>query len=661
MSKFVKERPKFPNRAIITAGMPYGNKELHFGHVGGMFVHADTFARFMRDRIGSENVIFVSGTDCYGSPALEGYRKEVEKGLTGTIQDYVGKNHISQKETLKNFEIELNLFAASGLDEACEMHKLVSKELFEKLYANGSLVKDSTPQFFDEDLGVFLNGRQVMGKCPVEGCSSEHGYADECSLGHQYEPSELIDPISTLSGKTPVLKEVTNWYFKLDSYTDVMTEVLNDWKRNTNIRKYIVKAIDEFLKKPVIYVQKNAVVDLEELQGAMPSHELVNEEKKPSYTFIFDCLSDRDKARECLNTRNIRFRTGKTLVPFRLSGNCEWGVPVPSLEGLDDLTFWVWPESLWAPVSFSRTYLKSKGADDNEWKNWWMSDDSKVYQFIGEDNIYFYGIAEMGMFLSYYCENKEDAYKWEGVNLPHIIANKHILFMNKKASSSSEIKPPMAAELLDYYTAEQLRIHFLSLGLSNKNASFQPNIYLPENERESKDPVLKEGNLLTNVFNRLARSCFYTTQTYFDGVLPKGEVSARVIDESKRQTLEFERHMYNHDFHRLTYVLDEYIRFMNKLWVANIKKAEQTEDDELRKQTLIDCFHGLRTALTLLHPIAPNGCEMLREYLGVDERIWNWEYIFEDLYFFCDENHQLKFLEPRVDFFSKHPSQFITE
>ncbi len=67
------ERPVFPKRAVITAGMPYGNKELHFGHIGGVFIHADVFARFLRDRIGEDNVIFVSGTDCYGSPILESY------------------------------------------------------------------------------------------------------------------------------------------------------------------------------------------------------------------------------------------------------------------------------------------------------------------------------------------------------------------------------------------------------------------------------------------------------------------------------------------------------------------------------------------------------------------------------------------------------------
>ena len=102
------ERPHFPKRAVVTAGMPYGNKSLHFGHIGGVFIHADVFARFLRDRIGKENVIFVSGTDCYGSPILESYRKLCEEqGYKGTIEDYVTENHNKQKKTLDDYEIGL--------------------------------------------------------------------------------------------------------------------------------------------------------------------------------------------------------------------------------------------------------------------------------------------------------------------------------------------------------------------------------------------------------------------------------------------------------------------------------------------------------------------------------------------------------------------------
>ena len=86
-------RPEFPKKAVITGGMPYGNKQLHFGHVGGVFVFADTWARFLRDRIGSDNVIFVSGTDCYGSPISESYRKLKEEGYDKSITEYVMENH----------------------------------------------------------------------------------------------------------------------------------------------------------------------------------------------------------------------------------------------------------------------------------------------------------------------------------------------------------------------------------------------------------------------------------------------------------------------------------------------------------------------------------------------------------------------------------------
>ncbi|MCM1989002.1 class I tRNA ligase family protein [Oceanirhabdus seepicola] len=656
------KRPIFPKKAVITAGMPYGNKELHFGHVGGVFIHADTYARFLRDRIGKDNVIFVSGTDCYGSPISANYRKLVEEGtFTGSIEDYVRQNHDKQKSVLDEYEMSLNLYAASGLDRAAEIHKEVSEEIFNELYEGGFLEKLSTPQFYDPDFKVLLNGRQVVGKCPIEGCQSDKGYADECSLGHMYMPSELIDPKSTLSGKKPELVEVTNWYFKLDEYKDALQNQVDDLKRNSNARKYLLKTIEEFLKEPIIYVKRKQLDgDVEGLVKKLPKHTLIDEPKKPSLTFIFESLADRDKAREVMEEMGLHFRTGKTLVPFRLTGNIDWGIKVPEKEGLDELTFWVWPESLWAPISFTRAYLESIGKNSEDWTNWWQGEDSKVYQFIGEDNIYFYGIAEMAVFLALQGKESQDEINWATMNLPHLIPNNHVLFMDKKASSSSDIKPPMAKELLDHYTPEQLRMHFLSLGLAKKSVSFMPQVYMPEEERQGPDTVLKDGNLLTNVFNRLVRSCFYTTQKHFDSKIPEGEVSEEFISLSKDSVLEYERHMFNHDFHRIIYVLDSFIRKLNKYWVNQMKKADTDENDELRKQVLIDSFYGVRTALTLIHPIAPSSCEMVREYLQVNENLWDWEYIFEPLSTFMDNasDHEIKFLEPRIDFFKKHESQF---
>ena len=118
----------WPARAVVTAGMPYGNKKLHFGHVAGVFVPADCFARFLRDRIGAENVRFISGTDCFGSPINEGYRKLVEAGeFDGTIEDYVLRNHNRQKDTLESYDISLDIYEGSNIGHSGEVHQLISE------------------------------------------------------------------------------------------------------------------------------------------------------------------------------------------------------------------------------------------------------------------------------------------------------------------------------------------------------------------------------------------------------------------------------------------------------------------------------------------------------------------------------------------------------
>ncbi len=654
-----ENRPIFPKRAVITAGMPYGNKELHFGHVGGMFVHADTFARFLRDRIGKENVIFVSGTDCYGSPIMESFKKLVsENEFEGTIEEYVLKNHILQKEVLENYEINLNLYATSALGKSGSIHNEVSKKVFETLYDNGYLRKISTPQFFDPEYNVLLNGRQVVGRCPIQGCQSEHAYADECSLGHQYISSELIDPKSILSGKKPVVKNVLNWYFDLESCSQLIKDRVEFLKENSNVRKYILNIIDEFLKPPAIYVQKKLMENRINIEKEFPIHKIIEDDKKTSITYIFNSLKDRDSAREILECNGIHYRTGKTLVPFRISGNIKWGVPIPDTADMKDLTFWVWPESLWAPISFTKAYLSDLGCNEDEWKTWWCEKDSEVYQFIGEDNIYFYGVAETALFTALGIKFSEKP-DMKNIHLPHLISNYHILFMDKKASSSSDIKPPTAKELLNHYTAEQLRMHFLSLGLATKSVSFKPQVYKNEEEKNGVDTVLKEGNLLTNVFNRLIRSCFYTLQAYYDSKIPNLKISESIYEESKKAILLYENHMYNHEFHSVMYVLDDYIRNMNKYYVNNIKIADKNDDIVMRKQILVDCFHAIKTIAILLHPIAPSGCEMIREYLNLDERMWNWDNIFKTIHELSDEVEffDVKFLEPKIDFFKKHECQ----
>ncbi len=330
---------------------------------------------------------------------------------------------------------------------------------------------------------------------------------------------------------------------------------------------------------------------------------------------------------------------------------------MPNCDDLNDLTFWVWPESLWAPISFVQTYLESIGKPRDDWRQWCLSADCKVYQFIGEDNIYFYGIAEMGMLLAYLGYQPDDARSLKDVNFPTLVANCHLQFMNSKASSSGQVKPPMAAELLDHYSKDQLRMYFLSLGLAKKGVSFNPKPYNPDADAKEADPVLKDGNLLTNVLNRIIRSACYTAQKYTASTIPDLAVSQEIIDLVERDTLNYEQKMAATDFHLVIYALDHLIRHVSKYWAKQSKAAG--EDQAQIEQLLADAFYAIKSILTLLHPIVPQSSENAAARLNLNDKLWDWQHIFKPTQFYMDDavNHKIIDIPPKYDFFEKHASQ----
>jgi len=650
--------PYFPKRAVVTGGMPYGEKSLYFHHVYGYAVHADIYARFLRDRIGKDNVIFVSGTDCYGAGPEVKHEALAREGYAGSIEDFVKTNYISQKEDYLACGISHNLYAASALGEAGELHTALSAWLFETLHANGYLRVEEVLQFYDEDTGTILNGRQVEGRCPIAGCKSEKAYADECGLGHQYSPEELIAPIAVTSGKKPALQGVKNWYFDMERFAGELKERQVQLREEGISRKFMLANIDDFLKDPAILIKTEDFDALRKACDEMSAHTLDINEAGKSATVTFKTLKDREAACKILRGVGIRFRTGTTLVPFRLSGNVKWGIPVPEKDGISGQTFWVWPESLWAPISFTQAYLKQETGTADGWEDWWFSQDARQYQFIGEDNVYFYAVAEMGLWMAL----NEIAGRDKLANLPVTVPNRHLLYLGKKASSSGAEKPPTATEFLNYYTDEQLRMHIAHMALQHNSGSFFPKAALEGKAAEGFDATLAEGNILTNVFNRLVRSCFYSLQKYFDGKLPEGEPSAETLAAANTVIDEHEMAMYRFEFSKVIDLMDVYLRDANKDWVAQTKAADAIDKEggdalAMRAQTLVDAFHVVRVATTLLHPFAPEGTERVTEYLRVGDDLWNWEYIRKPLRFFIKGEHEFKFLEPRVDFFFKHPSQ----
>jgi methionyl-tRNA synthetase len=638
--------------------MPYGNKDLHFGHVGGVFVQADVFARFLRDRIGAHNVLFVSGTDCYGSPIVQDHRAQCEAGtFEGSIEDFVRRNHERQRATLEAYHVEPDLFAASALGRAAEIHRELGAWLLRTLHDNGHVHARVTRQFYDAGLDTFLTGRQVLGRCPIQGCRSEKAYADECSLGHQYEPVDLIAPRSALTGEPPEMRDVTNWYLDLPSFAPLLEPWIRDLEESGACRPSVTSAMLEYFRPPTLHVTKDQSEAVDALEGELPDHDR-SEVEGNSFRLVFRRLEDLETAKAVLSGRGVRYRSGKTLVPFRLTGNLEWGLPVPTIDGLAGLTFWVWPESLWAPISFCAARLEALGEDPESWRRFWCERESEVFQFIGEDNIFFYGLPQAGLFLGTQGRAPVVDPPDGQLRLTRLIANRHLLFLDKKASSSGAVKPPMARDLLRHYTADQLRIHFFSLALGKRSVSFRPKPLDPKADERSADPVLKEGNLLSNACNRIVRSCFYTAQKHFDGHLPSGDVSGEVRALSEQALLDYEAAMHAHEFQQVVVIVDDYVKAANLRWSKDNPYHDDCDPD-VRRQALLDGFHAVRVAALMLHPIAPEGTARIQDHLAVGAKMWDWAHAFDPLAALVEDPaaHRLKEVEPRYDFFEKHPSQ----
>lgn len=654
------ERQQWPARAVVTAGMPYGNKPLHFGHIAGVFVPADCYARFLRDRIGFDNVRFISGTDCFGSPIDEGYRKLVESGeFDGTIAEYVQRNHDAQKATLDAYDISLSIYEGSGIGHAGECQQLVSENLIRRLHENGFLHKRSTLQFYDAEAGIYLNGRQVTGRCPVQGCKSDQAYADECSLGHSYAPEDLIAPKSSVTGAVPEMRPVDNWYFDLPAFRDFLREHVAALAEDPNIRAIVPQTCGEFLGAPIIYVKNDERELFDGIAAELPAHTVREPEKgKASFEVEFETIDDRDIARDIMRRAGLRFRTGKALVPFRITGNIEWGVKAPVIDGVEGLTVWCWPESLWAPISFTMAANDALGLPEGSWRDFWCDEDAEVYQFIGQDNLYFYGVVQPALWEAL---RPGDIFFHEATDRPlkqtRLIANYHVLLGNKKASSSGAVKPPTADELLEHYTVAQLRSHFLALGLGQKSVGFKPKAFDPDpavrEDTRVADPALKESKLLSNVFNRLARSVLYEAKKNFDCAIPTCAPTPSVVERAHQALADYDRTMKKAELHTIMTICDEFIRFANKTWADGVSAADAADDAQARRQVLADAAYLLWVCTLMMHPIVPAGCEDICEKLQFDPgKFFTWDNEFNSLAELDSATeHVVAELPPRYDFF----------
>lgn len=304
----------------VTAALPYANGPLHLGHVAGVYLPADIFVRFLR--MNNHDVAFICGSDEHGAAITLRAKKE---GITP--QEIVDKYNSIISKAFTDFDISFDIFHRTS----SEIHHKTSQDFFLKLYEKGKFTEETSEQYYDEEYEQFLADRYITGECPK--CQNPSAYGDQCEkCGSDLSPTELINPTSTLSGKTPVLRTTSHWYLPMANHEDWLREWIKEGK---------LDGIQQHDPKP----WRNQVIG--------------------------QCMSWIDGG---LHSR-------------AMTRDLDWGVKVP-LPNAEGKVLYVWLD---APIGYISA-TKQYALDNNKnWEDYWTGD-RKLIHFIGKDNIVFHAV-----------------------------------------------------------------------------------------------------------------------------------------------------------------------------------------------------------------------------------------------------------------------------
>jgi methionyl-tRNA synthetase len=304
----------------ITAALPYANGPLHLGHVAGVYLPADIFVRFLRHK--EHDVAFICGSDEHGAAITLRAKKE---GVSP--QEIVDKYHKILADSFDKFNINFDIFHRTTSD----VHKTTAQDFFKKLHDKGSFTQQTNEQYYDEEYEQFLADRYISGECPK--CGYAEAYGDQCEkCGSALSPNDLINPISKLSGKAPVLRETTHWFLPMERHE----EWLSAW-----IKEGKLDGIEQ------------------------------HDPKKWRKQVVGQCMSWIDGG----------------LHPRAMTRDLDWGIPVP-IEGADGKVLYVWLD---APIGYISATKAWAEKENKNWKDYWTGD-RKLVHFIGKDNIVFHAI-----------------------------------------------------------------------------------------------------------------------------------------------------------------------------------------------------------------------------------------------------------------------------
>jgi methionyl-tRNA synthetase len=596
---------KRPKRAVVTAGMPYANGPLHLGHLAGAQLPADIYARYLGMLIGRENVLFVCGTDEHGSTS-----ELAALAADRPIREFIDEIHDMQARTLARYDIGLDVYSGTSRTECLPIHQALCQQMLEQLHRNGLLHKRTSRQWYDPKVQRFLPDRYVRGRCPNPRCDNLDAYSDECDrCGHQHQAEELLSPRSTISDATPEMRDTVHLWLDMDRVSDVLQAWIAS-KEKTWRPSVLAEVRDRV--KPSLRLSKDQEDSYKQLKASLPKH--VSKYAPGKQVILqFNAKPDLNAGRARLLGAGIESELANEWAFRAISRDIQWGIPLPAIDPeLAGKTLYVWPDSLIAPIAFSQVALAKQGRDPAQVAEFWRDPEARIFQFVGQDNIFFYVLMQGAIWLGTQADPSRLPIAGE-LQLTDILGCFHLLVGGQKMSKSRGTFIN-ADQLLDDkgYTTDQVRYYLALLGLPDKSSDFD---FAKLDDR---------NKFLAGPMNAAFERPIAAAHSKFDGRVPDGVLIDDIERETVRMVQRYVRAMERAAFPNLLFELENYARSINSLF-AQYKPHDDRHPIEARQNALFSAFYVLKNMMIMLYPFVPGTMQRLRESLRLPEDVFRLE------------------------------------
>lgn len=591
-----------PKRAVVTGGMPYANGPLHLGHMAGAIVPPDIMARYMRMLIGSENVLFVSGNDDHGSTSEVAAIKARKP-----VREFIDEIHDKQVHTLSQYGISYDIFSGTSREDCYPIHKETSQEFLIKLNQNGMLEKKTTKQWFDPKINRFLQDRNVTGKCPNPNCSNETAYSDECEVcGTKYDPSELLNPKSSLSEGTPELRDTSHLWLNMWKVSDELLTWIKGKQKTW--RKCVYNEVFETVQ-PALQFDNTHEPTFKEMRATLPKHKSRYAPRK-KVVVQFETKEDFNTGKAALTEKGVPVENLDGWAHRSITRDVSWGIPVPKEidPEMEGKTLYVWPDSLIAPISFTKVALKKQGKPVEDYKKFWTDPEARIFQFLGQDNVYFYVLMQGAMWIG----TQDDIHRLpvEGeLQLTDVYSVFHML-VNGEKMSKSRGNFITADELLKEYDPDQVRYFLSTLGLADKQSNFDFETFKERNK------------FLAGPMNAAIEKPLSAAHAHYGGKVPEGKLMEKYEKETMKIVQLYTKNMEKSDHITLLGQIENYARNINSIF-TQFKPHDDRHDLQERVDGLYTSFYILKNLMIMLYPFAPQTMERVRESLKLPESVWS--------------------------------------